>query len=391
MNDLGFEIPSNNSFRNDDQYSNQFLDGNNNEPNAEKFTTWAYKGKTVYGGHLRYPNKYASKSHHSIAVLVPRGHCTLEEKLQMTLEMNEHIIKSNDQKKKEQKSKMAMPTKEKGLIELLIIYDNRTLEDSTIFTDINETSIKLNSSDQQNQSMKNISFYVLFIKFEDGQELTHLLQEWYNSQHTSYYLESNDLNKFGFPIELSPQRLSLDDKPPKRQAHIVLVCFVLLITPILRAIELWYGAGGRIYFRSQENGDRFGFYYQRPHREWASIFGGSSANHTINQNREPVEENEEIKQKKMLSKEEVLTIPQISYNHETTNISSICSICLEDFQNEETIGILPCQHPYHIDCILPWLTERQSCCPLCKLDVIIEKENEKKEEDATISPSFTSD
>ena len=49
-----------------------------------------------------------------------------------------------------------------------------------------------------------------------------------------------------------------------------------------------------------------------------------------------------------------------------------CAICLGEFDNDEddTIAILPCQHKFHTTCITPWLTERQSKCPLCKFDVL---------------------
>jgi len=46
--------------------------------------------------------------------------------------------------------------------------------------------------------------------------------------------------------------------------------------------------------------------------------------------------------------------------------SCSCSICLEDYEPCETIRILPCQHAFHSDCIIPWLTDRSPTCPLCK-------------------------
>jgi hypothetical protein len=52
-----------------------------------------------------------------------------------------------------------------------------------------------------------------------------------------------------------------------------------------------------------------------------------------------------------------------------------CSICIDDFELGEKIRILPrCGHSYHLDCIMPWLTERQGCCPLCKTSVLEEVE-----------------
>ena len=49
-----------------------------------------------------------------------------------------------------------------------------------------------------------------------------------------------------------------------------------------------------------------------------------------------------------------------------------CAVCLGEFDidEDETIAILPCQHKFHTTCITPWLTERQSKCPLCKFDVL---------------------
>lgn len=53
--------------------------------------------------------------------------------------------------------------------------------------------------------------------------------------------------------------------------------------------------------------------------------------------------------------------------------SSSCSICLEDFEVGEKVRLLPrCQHFYHTECVLPWLTERQGCCPMCKTPVLPE-------------------
>jgi hypothetical protein len=54
-----------------------------------------------------------------------------------------------------------------------------------------------------------------------------------------------------------------------------------------------------------------------------------------------------------------------------------CAICLDEFEDMEKVRILPCGHRFHEACLLPWLTERHSSCPLCKFDVmqyILDKE-----------------
>ena len=50
----------------------------------------------------------------------------------------------------------------------------------------------------------------------------------------------------------------------------------------------------------------------------------------------------------------------------TKFINKECSICLEDFKNNEKIIILKeCKHSFHIDCIKSWLSI-ENICPLCR-------------------------
>ncbi|KAL2814257.1 hypothetical protein BJX63DRAFT_431414 [Aspergillus granulosus] len=43
-----------------------------------------------------------------------------------------------------------------------------------------------------------------------------------------------------------------------------------------------------------------------------------------------------------------------------------CAICMESFEQEDSIRSLTCSHIYHATCIDPWFTKRQARCPLCK-------------------------
>ena len=73
----------------------------------------------------------------------------------------------------------------------------------------------------------------------------------------------------------------------------------------------------------------------------------------------------------------------------TTTTNTSCSICIDEFEDGEKIRLLPlCGHAYHTECIHPWLTERQGCCPYCKSPVICreiiedggdESDNERRE------------
>ncbi|XP_071731236.1 NEP1-interacting protein-like 1 [Rutidosis leptorrhynchoides] len=46
-----------------------------------------------------------------------------------------------------------------------------------------------------------------------------------------------------------------------------------------------------------------------------------------------------------------------------------CSVCLQDFQLEESVRSLPhCHHMFHLPCIDKWLV-RHASCPLCRRDL----------------------
>lgn len=61
-----------------------------------------------------------------------------------------------------------------------------------------------------------------------------------------------------------------------------------------------------------------------------------------------------------------------------------CAVCLDGFDSEQNdTTTLPCGHVFHTDCIRPWLTERQSKCPLCKFDVLEHLRDRFIQEDET--------
>jgi hypothetical protein len=47
------------------------------------------------------------------------------------------------------------------------------------------------------------------------------------------------------------------------------------------------------------------------------------------------------------------------------SVGDECTICLSEFDHEEVVGVLPCGHRFHIECITEWLTCSVKC-PLCK-------------------------
>lgn len=48
---------------------------------------------------------------------------------------------------------------------------------------------------------------------------------------------------------------------------------------------------------------------------------------------------------------------------------AVCVVCLDLFQPDERIRVLPCLHQYHQQCIDPWLRQ-QARCPVCKSEIL---------------------
>lgn len=63
-------------------------------------------------------------------------------------------------------------------------------------------------------------------------------------------------------------------------------------------------------------------------------------------------------------------IPIQSYSEQEEKHTKFpqCSICLAEFQQEEQIRFLPCNHFYHVNCIDTWFQEHVEC-PICKQDL----------------------
>ena len=190
----------------------------------------------------------------------------------------------------------------------------------------------------------------------------------------------------------------------------IVLFLVLIFSPCLRALYLWWMGGGRIVLRRNESGRVVGLQYIHPISYWFAASRGEQL-----QQRSP-----------LLTEEQVRALPEITFvtlptaeeeddsvhgvaaaavdestvridnaekgqavgtgtedepethlppmnlpSEEITTSCTTCSICLDDFEDGERIRVLPkCHHAFHTDCILPWLTERQGCCPLCKTSVL---------------------
>jgi hypothetical protein len=117
---------------------------------------------------------------------------------------------------------------------------------------------------------------------------------------------------------------------------------------------------------------------------------------------EDYDDEERQKQKQLVTEEDILKFPEIEYKstkigRDGGNVhvqggkdgkdspsirchyNDTCSICIENYQCKERVRALPCGHIFHTDCIVPWLSERSSCCPICKEPVRKETRESTKE------------
>ncbi|XP_031697018.1 E3 ubiquitin-protein ligase RNF130-like [Anarrhichthys ocellatus] len=46
-----------------------------------------------------------------------------------------------------------------------------------------------------------------------------------------------------------------------------------------------------------------------------------------------------------------------------------CAVCIEAYQLNDVVRILPCKHVFHKLCVDPWLNEHCTC-PMCKLNIL---------------------
>ena len=67
-------------------------------------------------------------------------------------------------------------------------------------------------------------------------------------------------------------------------------------------------------------------------------------------------------------------LPEISFGRnlpgkceppEADGFQPVCPICLDPFNQDETISVLSCNHLYHPACIYEWL-RKNLCCPVCR-------------------------
>jgi hypothetical protein len=71
---------------------------------------------------------------------------------------------------------------------------------------------------------------------------------------------------------------------------------------------------------------------------------------------------------KGITKKQFDKLPKVKYNKEKYSENYQCIICMEEFEKNEKVKLLPCGHIFHDNCIKEWLMKQKSC-PFCKSEI----------------------
>jgi len=111
---------------------------------------------------------------------------------------------------------------------------------------------------------------------------------------------------------------------------------------------------------------------------------------------------DDLTYEEMLALEEHMGIVTRGFNDEqlarlpTTSVKGLrnegkeemktCTICLDEFFDDESVRLFSCCHVFHTDCVDLWLKQNKSC-PICKTEVAhpsgTESKNEEREDRST--------
>jgi hypothetical protein len=77
---------------------------------------------------------------------------------------------------------------------------------------------------------------------------------------------------------------------------------------------------------------------------------------------------DEAVQKKTVNQETITTLTEKKIEEEA-HLSEICTICMFNYEMGDNVKFLPCNHFFHVDCIVPYLSSYGQACPVCKAKV----------------------
>jgi len=342
-----------------------------------------------------------------VALMVSRGgDCDIHTKIDVALQIQEFASRS---------------------VKYIIFYNNDPDNNDSIVPIVPPSS---SSGVEIPENVQRLSF--LSVSTSAGSNIMGFMQKYAEDtgSNPDFLLDGNILWDLYMLVEQPP--LPSNPPPPNSRVNsenfywFRLILFALLImSPCCRGAYLWWNGGGRIYFRRNENGRIVGLQYISPISYWFASNGAQDASSPVMDRlteeqvralpeiiyKVPIQTESEGSSEENAKNEEesggdaedvdilvssgsadekedarkagnLERIPSVSESlrgsdeeqlpdeGNVTNCTT-CSICIEEFENGERLRFLPrCKHAFHTECIMPWLTERQGCCPLCKTSVL---------------------
>jgi len=71
----------------------------------------------------------------------------------------------------------------------------------------------------------------------------------------------------------------------------------------------------------------------------------------------------------VLSDEEIKKLPMgLYHNIKTESSDNTCSICMDEFLDDDFVRKVPCEHIFHRPCIDKWLLTENVKCPVCRME-----------------------
>jgi hypothetical protein len=69
---------------------------------------------------------------------------------------------------------------------------------------------------------------------------------------------------------------------------------------------------------------------------------------------------------------EIRNLPTKRYNaadmQDAEGDRTTCVVCMQDFEQNDELRVLPCSHEFHTQCVDRWLKVKKDC-PLCRRDI----------------------
>lgn len=102
-------------------------------------------------------------------------------------------------------------------------------------------------------------------------------------------------------------------------------------------------------------------------------------------NPDEVLRNQKTKEMEMLLKK---VIRPIKFTNEISHYNFNCTICLEKFNDESTVGVTQCKHVFHYECLKKWLSQNilELRCPNCNYHLTDESQNQAHSNEPEVRP-----